>query len=912
MKVLYDIDMDFFYDSERPLAEQHDKKMLISPSQLFRRCAGVRSFLHAEHHEALTAWDDSGLRGWECWHFDAHADMGDSAQDQPIRLPLGKRADHIHSGNFLLTALREGIVSRVHWVVPSWLSPVNMDTYLYHVEEGLRELITCHVWDDALLQLPDAQRVDISFSPEFTPLNALEHIPDFFSLDAAGQEDFVEKLLTNKARSLNALSPPSHFLQDRTPYLQGALLFHGSPRSDLTRLEGRPLFLSPSPSVAVCFSLPLRAEQGWIHGVDHLSERMPQVYLAVPPSRVKYLDAPMTLYRTHCLASCRPIGSLHGFEYASDEPHTVFNSTRFSSTWEALERYGVQVGIRGEERIMPCLRQAAVSMRREVEKYLEMPLDAILALPALEPSLLFFFLGVIGMPVKDFDSLPPRWWQRLLDRVLLPMIAPLLLRPEDFHGLAHSRETARWAALIALSEGCSPISPMIAACLHDTAREDDMEGEEHARDGAMLAQAFFTLPPGSKLPLSSLAQCDIVQAIAGHAHPVTTNQPVAACLQDADRLRLSWADEPRYDLFSTRSGLEMTTKGPQYATNLQMLYDRLGDENESPLECKIELTDTCNLACSFCHQGFGNKKGKSVMNFTQYRMWLARLKDERISMLRLTGGEPLLVPDLARYLTTAKEDGFYVTLNTNALLLDSARLPEILSLVDCLKVSFPAPDEESMLACTMVSGVWERKLEAAISAAAYHVSVEFLTPMFPAAIAVWEAFVELLSQVPFIRWVPLRAEPSPGNPRPVSREDMLKLMVNIADLRRTEQWENLMLYLATPFCLLDSPQTAVELLHGRQGCGPLGSLVIDSHGQVMRCYSQRRPLDITDGFRAASMRAVIADFNSLPLLCRSCPVVCRCLGGCRCRQALAKGGFDYLARPAQAKLWQERPLDFLC
>jgi radical SAM protein with 4Fe4S-binding SPASM domain len=295
------------------------------------------------------------------------------------------------------------------------------------------------------------------------------------------------------------------------------------------------------------------------------------------------------------------------------------------------------------------------------------------------------------------------------------------------------------------------------------------------------------------------------------------------------------------------------------------------------------------------------------MPFDEYAGWLDRLAEEGIDALRLTGGEPLTVPGLADYLALAGEKNFHVTLNTNAVIRDVSSWDELLPFVDCLKISFPAPDEKSMAGCTQVKGAWEKKLEAAALAAAKGVRVEFLTPMFPAAIASFDVFVELLTNLSFIRWLPLRAEASPGDARPVSWRDMLRLIDKITRLRSGEhdRWDELRLHLATPFCLLDSPQTAATLLHGRQGCGPLRSVTISPQGGLMRCYSRRQALDGKNGLRSAALEAARRDFQGLPSLCRNCPVVYGCLGGCRCASVLTKGGFDYLARPRQAALWQK-------
>jgi len=264
----------------------------------------------------------------------------------------------------------------------------------------------------------------------------------------------------------------------------------------------------------------------------------------------------------------------------------------------------------------------------------------------------------------------------------------------------------------------------------------------------------------------------------------------------------------------------------------------------------------------------------------------------------------MLLPDIAEYLALAKRRGLSTTLNTNALLLTRGKIKDLAPNLDCLKISLPAPDPAGLTALGYPPEAWEKKLEAAGLAAAYEVRVEFLTPMFPEAISRFDEFKRLLAPLPSFGWLPLRAESGPGGRRPVSREEMRQLIDKVAKSRSEERWSELQVFLAAPFCLLSSPSASVVLLNGRRNCGPFSSLVVDSAGRILRCYSRRQPLRPGQGgLRAKALMAAWEDFEALPELCRRCPVVYRCLGGCRCRAALEPGGLDYLADPSQAGQW---------
>lgn len=906
MPILFDIDLDFFFYGESPLLEDRNKKAWLQPEEFKSYFKPIPCYFHVEHAEALAAWGKEGICGWDCWHFDAHPDIGEEGAYSPELLSPGRRGNFINSGNFLFAALREGIFAHIRWILPPWLS---LDDAIKHIDflpSYYRNKIICTPWEKIKDCLPLAQRMDLSFSPAFSPFSAIHFLENCLASGLDEQDDFVESLIAKKIRPIS--------LSDYYPDLPEAActhLYHGSPKSDISCLSGSPLFLSPSPAVAACFGLRLDERQGWIHGIETISTAMPRVYLAIPYNKREELNRPMTLYRVDDVPAKTPAGSLHGYEFITYEPCRVADKACFATVREALETYYVYTGVRGEVNIISCLRDLVYAMPKEVENWLEMPLDAILALPPLEPSLAMFFSLHPGANKERLLTLPFRLWGQMLDRLLLPMTIPFMLNTEGWHGYKHARQTALLAGMLAWKQGILPLPVMLAACLHDAAREDDSEGEEHAINGARIAEIFFRHITGKSLPLSGDIKADIIKAIEGHAKPEKASRPIAALLQDADRLRLSWQGNVRENLFSTAEGLALAKSGSQTAGNMLAFLELLGDENQFPLECKFEITDACNLACDFCHQGFGQRVNTRILPLAEFEDWLKRLKEENISLLRFTGGEPTVVPDFETYLGLARNSGFYITVNSNALLLDMEYISRITPYIDCLKISLPVPDDGAKRSFFGKTGLWERKLEAAAFAAANGIVTEFLTPMFPAAIKRIDQFVELLEQMTFIRWVPLRAEAAPRVNRPVSRKEMLELLEKLDQLHAHSHWENLKLALSMPFCLLDHPLDGTRLLDGRSGCGPFSSLAINTQGKVMRCYSRRVPLEISKGLRAAAISAAWEDFLSLPSLCLACPVVVLCQGGCRAPQSLGKDGFDYLARPEQARLWINDPVKYV-
>ena len=319
-------------------------------------------------------------------------------------------------------------------------------------------------------------------------------------------------------------------------------------------------------------------------------------------------------------------------------------------------------------------------------------------------------------------------------------------------------------------------------------------------------------------------------------------------------------------------------------------------------EIKFEVTDRCNLACTFCHQDFGAKGGTTTLDMETYERILMAAKNERIPIVRVTGGEPTVLKSIDVFLRRAKDLGFAVIVNTNGTALPEKRLQALQGLVDCVKISLPAADEETMTRLTGNKTTWRRKWEAVEHLEKFGIDTEILTVMTSENIRQFDSFIRLLEQHPSLGWKLLRAETQDGDRHPVSRADIRSLAAKLSEVRTRKRWKNLTLGLATPFCALEKPSDAVKLFRGGRGCGPVESLTVTSQGELARCYSRRDGIDMSKGLRKTSLELSLQDFEQLPPVCRNCPFVPLCRGGCRCDWSLVEtpfGSMDYLADPAK-------------
>ena len=150
-----------------------------------------------------------------------------------------------------------------------------------------------------------------------------------------------------------------------------------------------------------------------------------------------------------------------------------------------------------------------------------------------------------------------------------------------------------------------------------------------------------------------------------------------------------------------------------------------------PFGGSLEVTHRCNLRCAHCYQfapregneagpgrGRGPRPGPAdpgpaEMGLDDYRTLLDQLKDAGCLFLSITGGEPLLRPDIMDILQAADERCFSFALQTNALLLDEAVADELAELANLrVEISLHAASAEKHDAFTGVPGSFQACLDA--------------------------------------------------------------------------------------------------------------------------------------------------------------------------------------------------------
>jgi pyrroloquinoline quinone biosynthesis protein E len=102
---------------------------------------------------------------------------------------------------------------------------------------------------------------------------------------------------------------------------------------------------------------------------------------------------------------------------------------------------------------------------------------------------------------------------------------------------------------------------------------------------------------------------------------------------------------------------------------------------KSPLEIYWVLTNKCNIDCSFCFMDAEKYHGDGFeLSAAQREIILNEIVENEVLKVFLTGGEPMLVPEIFGYIRTFRRHNIWVELTTNG-----TRLTEnnIFKLKDC-------------------------------------------------------------------------------------------------------------------------------------------------------------------------------------------------------------------------------------
>ncbi len=127
-----------------------------------------------------------------------------------------------------------------------------------------------------------------------------------------------------------------------------------------------------------------------------------------------------------------------------------------------------------------------------------------------------------------------------------------------------------------------------------------------------------------------------------------------------------------------------------------------------PFEVTLELTYACNLRCLHCYNPV-HHAAPQELSFQEFQDVLNQLTLAGCMLILFSGGEPLIRRDAFELFHYAKNSGFQIAINTNATLLDSKKMDQLIQLAPTLlSVSVYGMTAATYESVTQVPGSFEK------------------------------------------------------------------------------------------------------------------------------------------------------------------------------------------------------------
>jgi radical SAM protein with 4Fe4S-binding SPASM domain len=295
-----------------------------------------------------------------------------------------------------------------------------------------------------------------------------------------------------------------------------------------------------------------------------------------------------------------------------------------------------------------------------------------------------------------------------------------------------------------------------------------------------------------------------------------------------------------------------------------------------PLEIIVEITGRCRQVCPYC-------TGPRIpdVSLKDIKATLDEAASLGVKSIRITGGEPLLHPDIRTILTYAKTKKFAVILNTTAEGISPALMKTIITNVDVAHVSLQGHDAKSNTSYTRSKLPFLDKIKNIFLLKAYLPTLWIATVITPAKTESFAQFVPLIKRINPAAWLLQR-------PISDSNEDLKKMDIPFyralaLEIMKVRQ-ENINAFISNPIplCVTGNLKIGKEVF--------LGAKLDEGHLRIVRSAKGFfKPnyfieTNLGDTIKTAWKHPFLNDLNRtdyLPDLCQRCPVLDTCRGGSR-------------------------------
>ena len=298
----------------------------------------------------------------------------------------------------------------------------------------------------------------------------------------------------------------------------------------------------------------------------------------------------------------------------------------------------------------------------------------------------------------------------------------------------------------------------------------------------------------------------------------------------------------------------------------------------NPKEIVIEVTEKCNLSCKTCTF---TKDGTGDIEFKKVQNVIKECKVLDIKAIRFTGGEPLLNKNIAKILKSAKGNGLYVLLNTNATLANDTVLELLSENVDNVLISLQGFNGESDKFLTNSNLDFNNKIANIIKIKSRVPIARIGTVISRTLIENFESYFNLLKKMGIDNWELYRPMLKASSKEfTISQKDILRIMKYLFILK--EKGMKVKIANPVPFCITKNADLSLATL--------LGAIADDGHSRIV--YATKgyfKPsyfidINLGDKIKQAWQSSYLKKINSLsylPSKCKQCHHLKWCMGGSR-------------------------------
>jgi len=295
-----------------------------------------------------------------------------------------------------------------------------------------------------------------------------------------------------------------------------------------------------------------------------------------------------------------------------------------------------------------------------------------------------------------------------------------------------------------------------------------------------------------------------------------------------------------------------------------------------PLEIIIEITGKCRLSCRYCtHPKTADVPLKDI------KAALNEAASMGIRVIRFTGGEPLLHPDIQTILTYAKSKKFAIILNTAAQNLNPRLIKTIVTNVDAALISLQGHNEKSHSAYTRSPFPFLDKIKNIFLLKACLPTLWLATVITPAMTRSFTQFIPLIQKIDPAAWLLLR--PIGGLNEDLKEMGIPFYRALTLQIMKARQ-KNINVFIANPIpmCIAGNLQVGEKAFFGAKFDEGHSRIVRSAEGYFKPDYFLGENLGKTiRGAWKHPFLCALERTDYLPDLCQRCPILDTCRGGCR-------------------------------